>query len=380
MKHLKDQFLLRDDVTYLNFGSFGACPRPVFEAYQNFQLELEQEPVRFLIYNGPEYLKKARFALGEYLNCHGDDVVCVTNPSYAVNIVAKSLDLKPGDEILTTDLEYGACDRTWKYYCHQKGATYVRQPIRFPLESKEDFVQQFMSGVTENTKMIFISHITSSTALRLPVEEICALAASQGIMTFVDGAHGPGQVHVDLAELNADIYTGASHKWMLCPKGASFLYVRRSLQHLFDPLLISWGYEAALPSHSQFLDYHELQGTRDTSAFCAIPAAIGFMQENNWKEVSADCRKMVIHHSARMNELCGSKPLAPVDDDFTAQMYSTELNASVADGLHLRLWSEYRIQIPVMPHDGKFFLRYSINGFNTAEDLEYLFEALEKEL
>jgi len=132
--------------------------------------------------------------------------------------------LKPGDEVLTTNLEYGACDRTWKYYCGKKGATYVRQKIRFPLESKEDFITQFLNGITTKTRIIFISHITSSTGLRLPVEEICAIAKGKGIIAFVDGAHGPGQVEVNLSALQADIYTGACHKWLACPKGF-FLFI-----------------------------------------------------------------------------------------------------------------------------------------------------------
>jgi isopenicillin-N epimerase len=293
MNNMKSLFLLRDDVTFLNFGSFGACPKPVFEAYQAFQREMESEPVAFIIDKSPHYLKEARIALGEYLNCDADDVVCVTNPSYAVNIIARSLNLVPGDEVLTTNLEYGACDRAWKYYCKKRGAIYKQQEILFPIEDKESVVQQFMAGVSERTKIIFISHITSSTGLRLPVEEICRLARERGIMTFVDGAHGPGQVEVDITKMDVDIYTGASHKWMMSPKGSSFLYVRRELQDLFDPIIISWGYESDFPSHSRFLDYHEVQGTRDLSAFCTIPAAIQFMKEHNWKDVAAECRKLV---------------------------------------------------------------------------------------
>ena len=131
--NLKSQFLLRDDIAYLNFGSFGACPRPVFERYQQYQLELEQEPVQFIVGNGMRYLEQSRIALGKYINCDADDVVYVTNPSYAVNLVAKNLDLQPGDEVLTTDIEYGACDKTWQYYCQQAGANYVRSKVSLPL-------------------------------------------------------------------------------------------------------------------------------------------------------------------------------------------------------------------------------------------------------
>ncbi len=287
MQNLKQYFLLRDDVTFLNFGSFGACPKPVFEVYQNFQLELEQEPVQFIATTGLQYLAAAREALGNYLHCDKDDIVYVTNPSYAVNAVAKSFDLKPGDEILTTDLEYGACDRTWEYYCKKAGAKYVRQHIPLPISSKEEFVSAFFKGLSNKTKLVFISHITSSTGLRLPVEEICAIAKEKGIITFVDGAHAPGQIHLNLKDSPFDFYTGACHKWMMTPKGSSFLYVKKEYQSMVDPLVISWGYQARFPSSSQFLDYHQTNGTRDYSAFLTIPAAIEFMKLHNWEQVAS---------------------------------------------------------------------------------------------
>jgi isopenicillin-N epimerase len=378
MQHnsLKQQFLLRDDITFLNFGAFGACPKPVFEKYQSFQSELEQEPVNFIQVKGPEYLKTARIALANFLHCNADDVVYVTNPSYAVNIIAKSFDLKPGDEVLTTNLEYGACDRTWKYYCGKKGATYVRQKIRFPLESKEDFITQFVNGITTNTRIIFISHITSSTGLRLPVEEICSIAKEKGIITFVDGAHAPGQVEVNLSTLQADIYTGACHKWMLAPKGSSFLYVNKQLQHLFDPLLISWGYESMKPSHSQFLDYHQMQGTRDYSAFLSTPAAIQFMRENNWDAVSKECRMITQNNAERFCTLLNAEPLCPVSDDFIGQIYSIPIKTKDPEKLKDVLYEKYKIQIPVMVHEDKIYLRYSIQAFNSNEDLDKLYDAL----
>src|SRR5579863_1475126 len=171
----KQQFLLNPNITYLNFGSFGACPRPVFEEYQKFQLELETEPVQFIAVKGLEYLKKSRQALAEYVNCHADDLVYVTNPSYAINIVAKNFMLNAGDEILSTNLEYGALDRTWKYYCKKAGANYVQQHIELPLVSKEKFIEDFFKGLSNKTKAIFISHITSTTALIFPVKEICEI-------------------------------------------------------------------------------------------------------------------------------------------------------------------------------------------------------------
>ncbi len=374
---LKSQFLLRSDITYLNFGSFGACAKPIFERYQQFQLELEQEPAQFMLVNGAKYLEQSRNALASYIHCNGDDVVFVTNPSYGVNIIAKSLRLMPGDEVLTTNIEYGACDKTWQYYCDKAGAKCVRQNINFPLTTKDDFINQFFKGLTDKTKLVFISHITSATGLRLPVEEICTIAKTKGLMTFVDGAHAPGQIPLDLSKLDADLYVGACHKWMMAPKGCSFLYVKKEFQSLFDPLVISWGYKSAFPSHSLFLDYHQLQGTRDFSAFLTIPIAIEFMQNNNWEMVAADCRKKVLDNAERFCKLLQTEPLTTLNDDFLVQLYSIRINAKEPDKLQRHLFEKYNIEIPIMWQDDKVYLRYSIQGFNTQEDLDTLYNALE---
>src|ERR1022692_855324 len=161
---LKSQFLLNPEITYLNFGSFGACPKSVFGNYQEWQLLLESEPCQFIAVNGVEYLKTSRQALAGYINCNADDLVYVTNPTYAINIIAKSLHLEEGDEILSTNLEYGALDRTWNYYCNKSKAKYIRQPIDLPVLSKEAIIEQFWKGYSNKTKAIFISQITSSTA------------------------------------------------------------------------------------------------------------------------------------------------------------------------------------------------------------------------
>jgi len=377
MSNIKSQFLLRDDVTFLNFGSFGACPKPIFERYQQYQLELEQEPVQFITVTGLQYLKQSREALAAYINCPADDVVYVTNPSYAVNIIAKSFNLQKDDEILTTNLEYGACDRTWNYYCKKVGAKYIRQPITLPIPSKEDLINEFFKGLTSKTKLVFISHLTSSTGLRMPVEEICAIAKQKDILTFVDGAHAPGQLPLNLQTLQADIYTGACHKWMMTPKGSSFLYVKNEHQHLFDPLIVSWGYQSTAPSQSQFLDYHQMQGTRDFSAFLCIPNAIEFMQQNNWSVVSKTCKEIVQQNAPRFCKLLKATPTAPITDDFICQLYSTPIKTKQPLELHRHFFNQYKIEVPVMPHGDNVFLRYSIQAFNTQNDLDKLYNAVE---
>ena len=380
MQHLKSQFLLNPEITFLNFGSFGACPKPIFEDYIRWQYLLESEPVQFIAFDGAQYLQKAREALAQYVHCEADDVVLVTNPSYAVNAIAKSFPLQAGDEILTTNIEYGACDKTWNYYCKKAGAMYRQHKIQFPIQSKETLVEEFFKEVNANTKLIFVSHITSSTGLILPIEEICRKAKALGIPTFVDGAHVPGQIPLDLGNLDADYYTGACHKWMMTPKGCSFLYVRKELQKQVDPLVISWGYDSAMPSHSQYLDYHQMNGTRDFSAMLTIPKAIEFMQEHQWPEVARHCRTLVQDNAQRFCKVLKTEPLCPIHDDFIAQLYSTRIQLSEPEKFQRMLFEKYRIEVPITRMGNDFFIRYSINAFNTQQDLDALYEALENEL
>ena len=372
----KDLFYIKEGLTFLNAGSFGACPKPILQKYQELQIEFEQDPVQFYTVTGPAYLNEARKYLGNYLHAHEDNLVYVTNPSYAVNIVAKSFPLQKDDEVLATSLEYGACDRTWQYYCSKKGAKYIQQPISLPLISKEFFIEEFVNGITSKTKLIFISHITSSTALKLPVEEICLIAKEKNIPVFIDGAHAPGQIPLNLATLGATMYTGACHKWMLTPKGSAFLYVAPEWQNILDPLVISWGYKSDTPSHSQFIDYHQMQGTRDFSAFLTTPFSIDFLKTHHWDVVSAQCRKVVQENAPRFLSLMNQQALAPIHDDFILQLFSIPIKTDDPMALHDLLYTDYKIQVPVSTLNNQHFIRYSIQAFNTQEDVDALFEAM----
>jgi isopenicillin-N epimerase len=377
MESLKDQFLLRPDIHFLNFGSFGATPKPIFQKYQDWQRVLEAEPVQFIAFDGYQYLADSRAALAKFLNCADkDDLVYVTNPSFAVNMIAKSFPLEAGDEILATDIEYGACDRTWEYYCKKKGARYRRQKINLPIANKEQFIEDFFKGCNEKTKAIFISHITSATGLILPAAEICAIAKEKGLITIVDGAHAPAHIPLDLSKIQADFYTGACHKWMMAPKGCSFLYAAKSVQSICDPMIVSWGYQAAKPSHSNFLDYHQMIGTRDFSAFLTVETCIEFMEQHNWKTVGHQCHQMVLDHAPRFFALFNSKPICPLNSKWIGQMISIPIQTPDPEKLQRTLFLDYKIEVPIMRQGNDVYLRYSINAFNTVEDLDALYNAI----
>ena len=241
MFNLKQHFLLDPSIVFLNHGSFGATPKPVFDEYQRWQLELERQPVEFMARRFTGLMAESRAALGEYLGTHADNLVYTQNVTISINIVARSLKLGAGDEVLTSDHEYGAMDRTWRFLAKEHGFRYINQPVS--LASKEALIDSFWSAVTPRTRVIFLSHITSSTALIFPVDEIIKRARAVGIITVIDGAHVPGQIPLDLDSLGADFYGGNLHKWLCAPKGAGFLYARPEIQHLLKPLVVSWGYE-----------------------------------------------------------------------------------------------------------------------------------------
>lgn len=378
---LRDLFLLRSDVAFLNHGSFGACPRPVFEAYQRWQRELEEEPVEFLDRRSEALLAEARAALGAFLTADPNDLVFVPNATTAMNIVAWSLPLEPGDEVLTTDHEYGAVDRMWRVVCAERGAHLVRAEIAVPVQAERDVIDAVWGRRTPRTRVLSLSHITSSTALLLPVAELVRCAREEGILTVVDGAHAPGQVPLDLTALGADFYAGNCHKWLLAPKGAGFLHARRERQPLLKPLVVSWGSEGSKgPGPSPFLDDHQRQGTRDIAAFLAVPAAIRFMEEHNWDAVRARCWELLDGFRWQAQDELGLQPLSSVPDPWPLQMRAFALPPCDLRVLQRRLFDRWRIEVPVIAWNNRPLLRVSVQGYNTERDLDKLVVALGEEL
>ena len=376
LPHLAEQFLLDDDIVFLNHGSFGACPRPVFEKYQYWQRELERQPVEFLGRRVTDLMAESRAILADYLGTQRDNLVYVTNATVGANIVARSLNLGPGDEVLTTDHEYGACDRTWRFLARKNGFNYINQPVVLPLTSVEEFLEQLWQGVTARTKIIFLSHITSPTAIIFPVMEVCRRAREQGILTFVDGAHAPGQIPLSLDKIGADYYTGNLHKWLCAPKGAGFLYALPEVQDLLEPLVVSWGWQSEAPGTSQFVDHHEWQGTRDLSAFLAVPEAIRFQQEHDWTRVQDNCHALAVEAEMMIRGLT-DLPSLYIDDSWFAQMVTVSLPVGT-DILALKefLCYKYRIEVPLIEWHKSIFLRISVQGYNLSQDIAALIRAL----
>jgi isopenicillin-N epimerase len=378
---LAAQFLLREGMTFLNHGSFGACPAPVFAVYQQWQRELEYQPVEFLGRRIPGLLAEARAALAAYVGAESpDDLAFVPNATHAINIVARSLELQPGDELLATNHEYGAVDRTWRFVCAQRGARYIRQPIALPLSDPADVIEQLWAGVTPRTKVIIVSHITSPTALTFPVAAICARAREAGIISVIDGAHAPGQIPLDLAAIGADFYAGNCHKWLCAPKGSAFLYARRERQPLLQPLIVSWGWEAIQPGPSPFVDHFGWSGTFDPAAYLTVPAAIAFQAEQHWDAVRTACHALLVEARDQVAALFDLPQICPASPEWFSQLAVAPLPPCDTVALQRHLWAEQRIEIPIIQWEDRAFARIAIQAYNTPDDVARLVDALRRSM
>lgn len=375
---LRDLFLLEKDVVFLNHGSFGACPKPVFEEYQDWQLKVERQPVRFFVSEMWPALEHARKTLAAYVGAPDDCLVPVFNATFGVNVVAQSLKLEEGDEILSNEHEYGACTRAWQKVVGKTGAKYVVAPIPNPIESLEQIAESIWSCVTDRTKVLFISHITSPSGIIFPVEELIRRAKERGIITLVDGAHCAGQIPLNLTELGADFYTGNCHKWLCAPKGSAFLYAAPDKKHLLEPLVVSWGNSSEGAVGDPFLDELQWQGTNDPSAFLTVPKAIAFQAEHNWDEVRSRCQKMIAWIKDELESLPNVAPLYPTTSTLQKQMTAVKLLGQDSKFVKDYLASEYKIEIPVWNLKEDSILRVSVQGYTTQAELEILLGAIKK--
>ena len=371
---MREEFLLDPGITFLNHGSFGACPRPVLAEQQRWREEMERNPVEFLSRRSDGLLRTAREGLAQYLGAQAAHLVFVSNATEAVNAVAASLRLAPGDEVLTTDLEYGACDVTWRVHCERQGALLRSVEIPLPFEP-EGFVERMMAATSKRTRLIFLSHLTSVTALIFPVAELCRAAREQGITVCIDGAHAPSQLDLAIDEIGADFYVGNLHKWLCAPKGAAFLHARPEHHEMLMAPVISWGWyddpeQSSYTGQSVFERRFQWQGTHDITSWLSVPAAIAFQAERDWPTHRARCHALAMNVMHEFSRRHGLEPIAP--DDCFGQMAPLPVPHQDAAALRARLFDGHRIEVPVTQHAGRTFVRVSMQAYNRAEDLERL--------
>lgn len=387
-------WLLDPEITFLNHGSFGACPKPVLEAQREWRARLERNPLQFLARDLETAIDAARATLAQFVGTETEDLVFVPNATTGVNSVLHSLRFEPGDELLTTNLEYNACRNALNFIADRSGARVVVADVPFPLRSADEITAPILERVTDRTKLALIDHVTSHTALVLPIAKLIGELNARGVETLIDGAHAPGMVALNIKQLQPTYYTGNCHKWLCAPKGAAFFYVRRDRQKLIRPLVISHGANSARTDRSRFLIEFGWTGTGDPSAFLSVPEAIRFMGSSlpgGWPEIMSHNRSLAL---AARKILCSALAIPePCPEEFIGSLASVPIPAATSADewprlprneypLQGRLLAKHRIEVPVVswPAVPKRLLRISAQLYNSLPQYELLAKALMEEL
>jgi isopenicillin-N epimerase len=373
---------LDPEVVFLNHGSFGACPRVVMQRQAELRREMEAQPLRFLHHTLEERIDAAKPRLAKLIGCDAEDLALIANATSGVNTVLRSLTFAPGDELLVTDHEYNSCRNALDYVAERSGARIVVVPVAFPVESRQQIIDDILAQATERTRLCLIDHVTSPTGMIMPVSEIVHGLNERGIDTLVDGAHAPGMLPLDLTALNAAYYTGNCHKWLCTPKGSALLFVRRDRQAQIRPLTISHGANSPRTDRSRFRLEFDFTGTNDFTAVLCIPDAIAFLESllpGGIPALQKHNHDLAMLGREKLCRALGTTP--PVPEEMIGSLASvvlpaTQLPASTTglDPLQTLLWEKHRVEVPVMhwPQPALRLLRISPQIYNSPEQYDYL--------
>lgn len=387
---------LADGVIYLNHGSFGPPPRVVQEARQEWTGRLNANPMDFFLRQFDGALDHASGRLGEWIGAEARDLVFVDNATVAMNVVAASLSLSPGDEVLLNDHEYGAVFRIWRSVCERARARIVSPTLGQPVadvadadalprrfSQTSDVTGPILASITPRTKLIVISHITSPTAITFPVEQICREARQRGIPVCIDGPHAIGLLPVNLRKIDCDFYCASLHKWLSAPFGSGFLYVRRNWQSKLKPHLTSWG--RSLGGHGpRWQDELNWLGTRDPAPFLSVPVAIDFLEQFGIDRFRQQTHELTQYARKHMEAALGQSATVPDSADWYTSMAAVPLppassrkaRPNAIHPLQQALWDEHRVEVLVTECHGHRYLRVSCHLYNTTQEIDTLCAAL----
>jgi isopenicillin-N epimerase len=373
-------WLIDPAITFLNHGSFGACPIPVLETQQQLRNQLESQPLQFFNHAFEPLLDAARQQLAAFVGVEPQGLAFVPNATTGVNAVLRSLAFQPGDQLLTTNHEYNACRNALNYVAERAGIQVRVAEIPFPIESSDQVIKAVLEQVTPQTRLALLDHVTSQTGLILPIAELVQKLGALGIETLVDGAHAPGMVPLDLSSLGATYYTGNCHKWLCAPKGAAFLYVRADRRDQIRPLTISHGANATRSDRSRFWLEFDWMGTDDPTAYLSVPKAIEFMGSllpGGWPELMTRNHQLAISGRQILCERLGILP--PCSNDLIGSLAVLPLPSTLALKLQQTLWNQYFIEVPVFDWNQppSQYIRISAQIYNYLEQYSYLAGTLE---
>jgi isopenicillin-N epimerase len=379
-------------MTFLNHGSFGACPRAILELQRRLRDRLESEPVRFFAREFESRLDISRNTLADLIHADPASVVFVHNATDGVNAVLRSMRFRTGDELLVTNHAYGACRNVMDFVAREAGARVVAAEVPFPLRATDEVMEAVLGKVTPRTRLAMLDHVTSPTGIVFPIHQLVQALGEKGVDTLVDGAHGPGMLPLDMGEIGAAFYTGNCHKWLCAPKGAGFLYVRPDKASEIHPSCISHGYNSPRAGRSVLHAHFDWVGTMDPTPWLCVgecvrwcdslmPGGIAALMRHN-HDLALRGRR-ILCEALGVEEPCPADligSLAAVPIPAGAKMPFAEKEDLPRDPMHDLLFEEYRIEVPVYfwPAPPQRLVRISAQAYNTQEQYKYLAQALKE--
>lgn len=381
----RSEWDLAPGVAYLNHGSFGPSPRDVRARRQHWSDLLERNPMEFFIRRQDDLLDEALAPLARFIRCRADQLVFVPNATVAMNIVAENTELAQGDEVLLNDHEYGAVIRIWGARCQKFGAKTVLARLPAGESTPEEKVDALFERITPRTRMIVISHVTSPTALILPVEQVCQRAKQLGVPVCIDGPHAIAMLPLSLDELGCDYYCASLHKWLAAPFGSGFLYTKPKHKSGLKPAVVSWG-RSLSGRPSRWTDEFHWSGTQDSASYLAVPEAIRFLERVGVERFRSQCHTLVQYASERLQQTCGAIPLAQEHEFGTMltlqlpQLAKVDQPSWTPPPLQLHLASEYQIEVPILEWHDRMHIRVSCHLYNTPDEIDRLVTALNRSL
>jgi isopenicillin-N epimerase len=386
---VRRQFLLGPREVYLNTGSWGVQPRPVYERLTRELRALERSPTAARV---PLRAKvaRSRASLAGFLGASAEDVAFTVNVTVAVNMVVNGLDFKPGDEILASDQEYGAIDNCLRHAELRHGVVVRRARIPIPPPGPEPIIAAFGAGLTPRTRLVLCSHVATRTGLIMPIKRIAALAHERGALMLVDGAHAPGMIPLDLADYGCDYYAGNCHKWLCAPKGTGFLHAQPGVQDRLHHVIVSWGY----PGKDESADDRDASGrpainggpymwglenwgTLELASFAAVEAAVDFQLAIGRERIAARGRALAAYLRERMSAFGWAELVTPRHAELSGSISAFRLAGLGDIDLREELYTRYRISTPVhRADDGRHQQRVSTHICNGTDDVDALIDAL----
>jgi isopenicillin-N epimerase len=366
---------LQPGTIYLNHGSFGPPPLAVREARQHWQTALDEQPMDFFVRRYELAWFEARRRLAQFVGASPANLIFVDNATAGMNVVANSFELQPGDEVLLTDHEYGAVRRTWTRACERSRAVVTEAELPLPIVDEEAVIDAIVAAITPRTRLFVVSHITSPTAVTMPIAAICEALRKRGVAVCVDGPHAVAQLPLELERLGCDFYMASCHKWLSAPFGSGFLWVATKHQAQVRPSVMSWG--RLLPRRPEtWSDEFVWSGTQDPSAWLAVPSAIDVLESVGLDRFRAQSHALARYARQKLVELTDSEPVAGDDARWYTCMAHVPLPRGDHQKLQQALWHEYGIETPIVLWKDRWFIRVSCHLYNQPEHVDAAVEAL----